>query len=84
LSLIVEFNEGWDARTKIEVEGAVRQCIAEPPPGEHWIVSLAVSFPHCCDVRIKTPNQARARFFFEDSASLAQAITDWIKLYPLR
>jgi hypothetical protein len=84
LGLIVDFNEGWDPQTKVDIEDAVRKCIADPPQGEKWIVSLAAGFAQSyCEVRVRTPSQTRTRFFFEDPRSLPKAITDWIQLYPL-
>jgi len=85
LVLIVDFNGFWDSPTKISIEDTIRKCIAEPPEDEQWIVSLTAGFalPYC-EVRIRTPNQTRSRLFFEPLGKLPQAITDWIRLYPLR
>jgi hypothetical protein len=85
LSLIVDFEQGWDSHVRIAIEDALRKCIVEPPQGEDWVVSLAVGFAqHYCEVQVRTPSQTRTRFFFEDPGNLPQAITDWIQLYPLR
>ena len=85
MSLIVEFKQGWDSHVRAAIENALRKCIAEPPPDENWVVSLEAGFAqHYCEVRVRTPSQTRTRFFFEDPRRLAQAITAWIQLYPLR
>ena len=84
VGLTIEFNEGWDLKAKSEVENALRKCISEPPEAEKWSVSLTTGLPYYCEVRVVTPRQKRSRLFFDDSANLPEAITEWIKSYPLR
>jgi hypothetical protein len=85
LGLIVDFNEGWNSQRRIEIDAAIRECLAQPPDGENWRVSLVAGFaPSYCEVRVKTPNQTRSRLFFEDPPSLAKAVTQWLRLYRLR
>lgn len=85
MALIVEFDGEWDPKSKREIEDAVRKCIGAPPEDEKWTVSIAAGFSQSyCEVQVMTPNQTRTRLFFEDPARLANAITDWIKSYPLR
>ena len=85
MGLIVDFNEGWDSQTKSKIERALRECLAEPPDGENWKVSLVAGFAYSyCEVRVVTPNQTRSRLFFEDPHSLVTAVRDWLQLYPLR
>jgi len=85
LALIIDFSEGWHLQTKRDIESALRKCIAEPPGGENWVVSLAAGFAqNYCEVRVTTPTQTRRRFFFEEPGHLPKVITDWINLYPLR
>lgn len=85
MGLIVNFNEGWDPKTKSNIEREIRQCISDPPIDEEWVVSVIAGFSqNYCDVRVTTPNQTRTRLFFEEAPKLAKAITDWINMYPLR
>jgi hypothetical protein len=85
MALIVDFNQGWDSKTKTAIEEAIRECIGKPPDGEDWTVSVNCGTGHnFCDIRLTTPNQTRTRVFFEERANLPKAISDWIALYPLR
>jgi len=85
VGLIVYFDEGWDPKTRRDVEDAVRKCIGDPPGAEEWIASLTTGLSqNYCEIKLMTPNQTRSRLFFEEAAKLPQAITDWINVYPLR
>ena len=82
MSLSLDFTGDWGPATQGEVEGAIRECIGEPPRGEDWSVSLRRS-PFYCEVRVKTPRQTRRRMFVHDLSELAKAVTDWLVSYPL-
>jgi hypothetical protein len=81
----VYFNESWDRSTKKAIEDAIRKCIGEPPRGEDWLVTVTAGFAQTyCEVKVRTPNQTRSRFFFDEGTNLPKAIARWIAIYPLR
>jgi hypothetical protein len=85
VGLVVYFDEGWDPKTRRDVEDAIRKCIGDPPKDEKWFASLTTGFAqNYCEVQVTTPNQTRTRLFFEEASMLPKAITDWINIYPLR
>jgi hypothetical protein len=84
MSLQVSFNGFWDEQTKARLEQAIRASVGEPPSGEEWSIAVDRSFSHLyCDVQVKTQRQSRKRLFFEEPPLLPQAISDWLRSYPL-
>jgi len=85
MGLLFEFNDGWDPQNRKKIEDAVRKCVGQPRNNDKWFVSVTTGFSgQFCEVQVMTPNQTRSHLFFEDPANLAEAIADWISMYPLR
>ena len=83
MGLHIDFDGVWDMKARARIEGAVRDCVGEPPKNEDWDVSIR-TFGGYCLVSVKTLHQTRRKMFFSDVSKLAEAIPEWLQQYPLR
>jgi hypothetical protein len=83
MALRIDFDGFWDWGTTRRIEGALRQCLGDPPSGEEWSVSVT-SFGSYCVVLVKTNHQTRRKLFLLHPFELTEAIPNWLKQYPLQ
>lgn len=83
MGLRIDLDGVWDLEVRTRIEGAIRDCVGEPPSGEDWSVSVSI-FDSYSVVIVKTTHQTRRKMFFSEVSKLSEAIPEWLQQYPLR
>lgn len=83
MGLHIDFNGVSDLEVRACIEGAVRECVGEPPRDEAWNVSVSALGGYSL-VLVKTSHQTRKKIFFSDVSKLSEAISERLQRYPLR
>ena len=72
-----------DSATKSRIETALRVSIGDPPENAEWNVTVT-SYGSYCTVLLEATQQTRRMMFFLAPEKLPEAITMWLKQYPVR